>query len=35
MGIQTTPLTDTQIKKAKPQEKEYNLNDGNGLALSA
>lgn len=33
MAIQTTPLTDTQIKKAKPQEKEYNLNDGNGLAL--
>lgn len=33
MAIQTTPLTDTQIKKAKPQEKEYNINDGNGLAL--
>ncbi|PKH04577.1 integrase [Psychromonas sp. MB-3u-54] len=29
----TTPLTDTQIKKAKPQEKEYHLYDGNGLAL--
>jgi integrase len=29
----TTPLTATQIKQAKPQEKEYNLNDGNGLAL--
>ena len=33
MAIKTTPLTDTQIKKAKPQEKEYNLNDGNSLAL--
>lgn len=33
MAIKTTPLTDTQIKKAKPQDKEYNLNDGNGLAL--
>ena len=33
MAIKTTPLTDTQIKKAKPQKKEYNLNDGNGLAL--
>ena len=29
----TIPLTDTQIKNAKPQEKEFNLNDGNGLAL--
>jgi len=33
MAIQTTPLTDTQIKNAKPSAKEYNLNDGNGLAL--
>ena len=33
MAIKTTPLTDTQIKNAKPSEKEYNLNDGNGLAL--
>ena len=33
MAIKTTHLTDTQIKKTKPQEKEYNLNDGNGLAL--
>lgn len=33
MAIKTTPLTDTQIKNAKPLDKEYNLNDGNGLAL--
>lgn len=29
----TTPLTNTQIKNAKPRAKEYNLADGNGLAL--
>jgi len=29
----TTPLTDTQIKQAKPKAKEYNLVDGAGLAL--
>jgi len=33
MAIKTTPLTDTQIKNAKPLDKEYSLNDGNGLAL--
>lgn len=33
MAIKTTPLTDTQIKSSKPSGKEYNLNDGNGLAL--
>jgi integrase len=27
------PLTNTQIKNAKPKAKEYNLADGNGLAL--
>jgi len=27
------PLNDTQIKNAKPQEKEYNLGDGHGLTL--
>jgi integrase len=27
------PLTDSQIAKAKPGEKEYKLNDGNGLSL--
>jgi integrase len=29
----TKPLTDTQVKQAKPKEKEYNLADGNGLYL--
>ena len=33
MAIKTTPLTATQIQQAKPKEKEYNLLDGNGLAL--
>ncbi len=28
-----TPLTDTEIKNAKPEEKKYKLNDGNGLYL--
>jgi hypothetical protein len=28
------PLTDTEIKNAKPKEKEYALADGNGLQLS-
>ena len=28
-----TPLTDTQIKKAKPQDKEHALYDGNGLRM--
>jgi hypothetical protein len=27
------PLTDTQVKQAKPKAKEYNLVDGGGLAL--
>jgi hypothetical protein len=25
------PLTDTEIKNAKPKEKDYTLADGNGL----
>lgn len=29
-----TPLTDTEIKTAKPKEKEYTLPDGNGLQLN-
>jgi hypothetical protein len=29
----TAPLTDTQIKNAKPKEKDYTLTDGNGLQL--
>ncbi len=28
-----TPLTNTQVKQAKPKEKEYSLNDGDGLSL--
>ncbi len=28
-----TPLTQTQIKNAKPKEKDYNLSDGFGLQL--
>lgn len=28
-----TPLNDTQIKQAKPKDKEYNLADGGGLML--
>lgn len=29
-----TPLTDTEIKNAKPKDKEYTLPDGNGLQLN-
>lgn len=29
----TRPLTDTEIKLAKPKDKEYSLSDGNGLNL--
>jgi hypothetical protein len=28
-----SPLKDTEIKNAKPREKEYSLPDGNGLQL--
>lgn len=28
------PLTDTEVKNAKPKEKEYTLSDGNGLQLN-
>lgn len=28
-----SPLTDTEIKNAKPRDKEYSLPDGNGLQL--
>jgi hypothetical protein len=28
-----SPLTDTEIKNAKPKDKEYTLSDGNGLQL--
>ena len=33
MGRTTKPLTDTEIKQAKPKAKEYNLADGKGLYL--
>jgi integrase len=33
MARTTTPLNDTQIKNAKPKDKEYNLADGGGLML--
>jgi len=33
MARVTKPLTDTQIKQAKPKAAEYNLSDGGGLAL--
>lgn len=29
----TKPLTNTEVKQAKPREKEYNLTDGAGLSL--
>ncbi len=33
MARVTKPLTNTEVKQAKPKEKEYNLVDGGGLAL--
>jgi integrase len=33
MANKTTPLTNTEVKQAKPKAKEYNLSDGGGLAL--
>lgn len=33
MARTVKPLTDTQIKNAKPRAKEYNLSDGDGLFL--
>jgi len=33
MANSTTPLTNTEVKQAKPKTKEYNLADGGGLAL--
>lgn len=33
MAIITKPLTNTEVKQAKPKVKEYNLNDGDGLML--
>ncbi|MBP6083226.1 MAG: integrase [Providencia sp.] len=33
MARKTKPLTDTEIKAAKPQDKDYQLYDGDGLTL--
>ena len=33
MARVTTPLTNTEVKNAKPREKEYNPADGDGLQL--
>jgi len=33
MAKTTKPLTNTEVKQARPSEKEYNLSDGQGLAL--
>ncbi|WP_219349768.1 integrase arm-type DNA-binding domain-containing protein [Psychromonas sp. CD1] len=33
MAIKINPLTATQVLKAKPKDKEYNLGDGDGLSL--
>jgi len=33
MAKTTKPLTNTEIKQAKPKDKEYNLADGDGLSL--
>ncbi|MEC4726041.1 integrase arm-type DNA-binding domain-containing protein [Shewanella sp. D64] len=33
MAKKVTPLTNTQVKQAKPKDKEYSINDGDGLAL--
>lgn len=33
MARLTKPLTDTEIKNARPKEAEYTLHDGDGLQL--
>ena len=33
MANTTRPLTNTEVKQAKPREKEYNLADGSGFCL--
>jgi hypothetical protein len=33
MANSTKPLTNTEVKQAKPRDKEYNLSDGRGLYL--
>ena len=34
MGKTTKPLSDTEIKRAKVEEKDYALYDGSGLQLT-
>ena len=33
MAIKTTPLSDTEVRSAKPKDKQYSLYDGDGLEL--
>jgi hypothetical protein len=33
MAIRTKPLTNTEVKQAKPKDKMYKLSDGSGLQL--
>ncbi|WP_242650097.1 integrase arm-type DNA-binding domain-containing protein [Rodentibacter trehalosifermentans] len=33
MARVTKPLTNTEVERARPKEKEYNLVDGQGLSL--
>jgi len=33
MAIRTKPLTNTEVKQAKPRDKQYKLSDGDGLQL--
>lgn len=33
MAKTTKPLKNTEVKQAKPKDKEYNLSDGDGLQL--
>lgn len=33
MARTTKPLTNTEVKQAKPKDKEFNLSDGDGLSL--
>ncbi len=35
MAITTKPLTNTEVDKAKPQDKEYNLDDSDHLMIGA
>jgi hypothetical protein len=33
MPKKVVPLSDKQVKQAKPKDKQYNLSDGDGLSL--